>query len=78
MVARKPKGEKKRAEMLKPGTRSLFEAIESFLQLIDMIRVPGINVPKRLFHITFSMRVPLRNAFFTSSWRRGHLLVTAR
>ena len=51
MVARKPKGEKKRAETLKPGTRSLFEAIESFFQLIDMIRVPGINVPKRLFHI---------------------------
>ena len=77
-VARKPKGEKKRAETLKPGTRSSFEAIESFLQLTDMIQVPGINVLKRLFHITFSVRVPLRNAFFTSSWRRGHLLVTAR
>ena len=36
---------------MKPGTRSLFEAIESFLQLTYMIRVPGINVPRRLFHI---------------------------
>ena len=50
-AARKPKGKKKIAEMLKPGMRSLFEAIESFLQLADMIRVPGINLPKRLFHI---------------------------
>ena len=51
MAATKPKGEKKRVETLKPDTRSLFEAIKSFLQLIDMIRVSGINVPIRLFYI---------------------------
>ena len=51
MTTRKPKGEKKRVETLKPGTRSLFEAIESFLQLTYMIPVPGINVPRRLFHM---------------------------
>ena len=51
MTTRKPKDEKKRVETLKPGTRSLFEAIESFLQLTYMIPVPGINVPRRLFHI---------------------------
>ena len=50
-TVRKPKGEKKRAETLKPDTRILFEAIKSFLQLTDMIRVPGINVPKMLFYI---------------------------
>ena len=50
-TTRKPKGKKKRAETLKLGTRSLFEAIESFLQLTYMIRVPRINVPRRLFHI---------------------------
>lgn len=37
--------------MLKPGTISLLEAIESFLQLTDIIRKVKINIFRMLFHI---------------------------
>ena len=50
----------KEAELLKPGTRSLLEAIKSFLQLIEMIREAGVNIPKRLFHIDMFSKMTIK------------------
>ena len=50
----------KRAESLKPDTKSLFEAIKSFLQLIDMIREAGVNIPRRLFHIDMFSKMTIK------------------
>ena len=60
MTAIKTKLNEKRAKALKLGTRSRFEAIKSFLQLTDMIRETGVNIPKRLFHIDMFSKMTIK------------------
>ena len=60
MTAIKTKLNDKRAESLKLDTRSLFEAIKSFLQLTDMIREVGVNIPRRLFHIDMFSKMTIK------------------
>jgi hypothetical protein len=66
------------AKALKPSTRGLLKAIKSFLQLTNMIGKARVNIARGLFHINMFSEMPVEERIFTSSWRRGHLLVTAR
>ena len=59
------------AKVLKPSTRGLLEAVESFLQLTNMIGKARVNIARGLFHINMFSEMPVEEHIFDIKLTKG-------
>ncbi len=70
MTAIKAKLKEEGAKALKPSTRGLLEAVESFLQLTNMIG-KAVNIARGLFHINMFSEMPVEECIFDIKLAKG-------
>ena len=67
-----------RSKTLKPSPWRLFEAVERFLKMADVVWKGGVRETKRLATVDSLIERAMQNAFLTSSWWIGHEEETTR
>jgi hypothetical protein len=70
-TAIKTKLKEEGTKSLKPSMRGLLEAVESFLQLTNMIGKARVNIARGLFHINMFSEMPVEEHIFDIKLANG-------
>ena len=63
--------QQKVVEMMKLSPRGLFQPINGFLKMTDIVRLIGMNKHWWLFHIDLLSQISMKEHILTSNWRSG-------